>query len=65
MADTNSDQAPAQSTIGVEAPPAEDEVHVSQPWGAGSEPTIPTVDTEDNHVRLNACGFLHLLQSSC
>jgi hypothetical protein len=60
MADTNIDQAPAQSTIGVEAPPAEDEAHVFPPWGTGSEPSIPTVDTEDDHVRLNACGLLHL-----
>jgi hypothetical protein len=54
MADTNSDQAPAHSTIGVEPPPAEAEVHVFLPWGTGSEPPIPTVETEENHVRVNA-----------
>jgi hypothetical protein len=59
MADTNSDQAPAQSTIGAVAPPAEDEVHVFPPWGTGSEPSIPTVDTEDNDVRLHARSLLH------
>jgi hypothetical protein len=64
MADTNSDQAPAHSTTGVEALPAEAaKVHVFPPWETGSEPSIPTVDTEDNHVRVNACGLFHLPQS--
>jgi hypothetical protein len=63
MVGTNSDQAPTQSMIGVEAPPTEAEVYVFPPWGTRSEPSIPTVDTEDNHVRRNACGLLHLPQS--
>jgi hypothetical protein len=60
MAHTNSDEAPFHATIGVEAPPAEEDVHVFPPWGTGSEPSIPTVDTEDDHVRLNLCGLLYL-----
>jgi hypothetical protein len=64
MADTNNDQAPAHSPIGVEALPEEAEVHVFPPWGTGSETLIPMVDNEDNPVHLNVCGLLHLPQSS-
>lgn len=54
MTDTNSDQAPTESTTAVEVPPAggTTQEYDLLPWGTGSAPSIPTVDNEDSHVGL-------------
>lgn len=60
MSDTTSTQIHAQPSAGVEAPPADAEVqeYVFPPWANGSDPTVPTVDHNDNHVRLDSHEFL-------
>jgi hypothetical protein len=64
MADTNSNQTPAELTTGIEGPPAGSEVqeHVFPPWGNGN-PSAPTVDDEDDSVRLNIYDPFHSPQS--
>jgi len=64
MTDTNSDEVPAEPSSGVEAPcaGAEEQGYVHQPWGSGSNPSIPSIDNGDNNVSLNAYSLLHLLQ---